>query len=144
MGPRIPPIFTAKCRTSQTWQSPCLSFRRPFPIPDETRDLRCPRPPTSRRLPILLCHQRVASFDQRPGRHNGSVLPYRVVRSIHGAQRTTADCTKCSISDGAYDTASGVCFARSIFIHCPLSARAALLKILSIPQAFRSFQEHTC
>ena len=143
MGSRIYPIFTAGCRTSQTWQSACLSFRRPFPIPDEALDLRRPRPPPFRRLPLLLCSQRVASFNQRPRWHNGSILPCSLVHSIRGSQRTTAHHTDCSIPDGHDLTASGVYFTHSSFIHCPSSARAAFLDNSPNPQTFRSFQERT-
>ena len=43
----------------------------------------------------------------------------------------------------ALTTASGVHFTHSSFIHCPSSARAALLDNLSSPQTFRFFQERT-
>ena len=144
MGTRIPPIFTAECCTSQTWQSPCLSFRRPFSIPDETLDLWCPPPPPSRRLPLFLCPQRVAPFDQCPCWYNCSVLSCSLVGSIHGPQRATPHCTECPLPDAPDHTASGVCFTHSSLIHRPSSTRAALLDNISSPQKFRSFQERTC
>ena len=144
MGPRIPPIFTAECRTSQTWQGPYLSFRWPFPIPDETLDFQRPRPPPSRLLLLLPCPHRVASFDQCLCWHNSSVLPCSLVRCIHGPQRATPHCTECPLPDAPDHTASGVRFTHPSFIHRPLSTCASLLDNLSSEQKFRSVQERTC
>ena len=144
MGPRIPPIFTAECRTSQTWQSPYLSFRRPFPIPDETFDLWRLRPPPSFRLLLLPCPHRVASFNQCPCWYNCSVLRYSLVGSIRGPQRITPRRTECPLSDAPDHTASGVRFTHPSFKHRPLSTCASLLDNLSSSQTFRSFQERTC
>ena len=85
MGSRISTIFAAKCRTSQTWPNARLSLRRPYPIPDETTDLWCPRPPPCFRLSLLLCPQRVALFSQCRCRRDSSLLPRSSAGGVHGA-----------------------------------------------------------
>lgn len=123
----------------------CISLLPPFSLPSTRRCMLCSCVPVVMGCPVHVhAHLRVlVSGLQTPS--EGEVTWFNCNYCIYewfsmsrltqrlgavygtGAQRSTAHCAECSIPDGPDHT---VCFTHSSFIHCPSSARAALLTIM--------------